>query len=127
MDQVIAADREAVAVAGDHDHFEIGARQFQAGGGGQRAAMGNVKGISVDISAEPPRASDARNEGQPVLVDAEVVDPPQQRSQRDTVTATRAQEMRKQVFAQVIADIELLVSCAHGRPAPGLNLKFAAA
>jgi hypothetical protein len=118
---------QAIAVAGDNDDFEIGSRQLEAGGKRQRPPVSDVKGIGVDIGAEPARASDAGNEGQPVLVDIELVDRPQQRAQGDTVTASRAQEMREHVFTQVIVDIELLLGLTHGRPAPVLNSVFAAA
>ena len=126
VDQMIAADRKTVAVAGNHDHFEVRPRELQAGGEGQRTAVGDVERIGIDIVAEPARAANARDENQPVLVDFEFVDRPQQRAQRDAVTAARAQEMREQVFAQVIVDIELSIS-AHVRPAPRWNPEFAAA
>jgi len=102
VDQVIAADRQAVAVAGDDDHFKIGPRQFQTGGERQRAAVGDMEGVGVDIGTEPPRTTDAANKRQPILVDVEFIDRPQQRAQRDAVPATRAQEVRKQVLAQVL-------------------------
>ena len=47
VDQVIAADREAVAVAGDHDHLQVRARELETCGAGERPAMGNVKGVST--------------------------------------------------------------------------------
>ena len=78
VDQMIAADGETVAVAGDDDDMQIGTRQREAGRIGQRPAVRHMESIGVDIGRQPPGAANAGDDREFVLVDAEIVDRPQQ-------------------------------------------------
>ncbi len=69
VDQVVAADRQAVAVAADHDHVQVGPRQCQPGRVGEWPAVRDVEGVRVDVgrqagprtrSPRPPRADPCR-------------------------------------------------------------------
>src|SRR4029450_8672062 len=62
VDQVVAADRQRVAVAGDHPDREIGARDPQPGRNGRRPAMDGGEAVGVDVVWEAARAADARDE-----------------------------------------------------------------
>src|SRR5258706_9360645 len=59
MDEMIAADAEAIAVAGCHPHAKVGARNLQAGSNRRCAAMDSVKAVGVHIIGEPAGTSDA--------------------------------------------------------------------
>ena len=104
---MIAADRETVAVAGDDHDMEIGTRQREAGGIGERPAVRDVEGVGVDIGRQPPGAADAGDDRELVLVEAEVVDRPQQRPQRDAVPAAGTEEVRHHLLAEIVADVEI--------------------
>ena len=70
--EVIAADGQAVAVAGDHPDVEIGAGEFQAGGEGRRAAVDGVEAVGVHVVREPAGAADAGDEDGFAAVHAEL-------------------------------------------------------
>ena len=52
VDQVVATDRQHVAVAGDDPHVEVGARQRDAGGDRRRAAVDAVHAVGVHVVRE---------------------------------------------------------------------------
>ena len=58
--EVAAADREAVAVAADRDHVELGVGELHAHRGRQRAAVDAVEPVGRDEAREAARAADAR-------------------------------------------------------------------
>src|SRR3990172_3861702 len=58
VDQVVAADRERVAVAGDDPHREIRARDREAGRDRGRAAVDRVHPVRVHLVHEARRAAD---------------------------------------------------------------------
>src|ERR1700694_778896 len=62
MDQVVAADRQGVAVAGDHPYGQVIAGDRQPGGDGGRAAVNRVQAVGLQVVREPARASDAADE-----------------------------------------------------------------
>ena len=68
---VIAADGERIAVTGGHPDFEIGTRDFQAGGNGGRAAVNRVKAERVHVIREAAGAADAGNDHEFFARDAE--------------------------------------------------------
>ena len=107
VDQMIAADRQAVAVAGDDNDIEIGTRQRQPGRVGERPAVGDMEGVGVDIGGQPPGTADAGDDRKLVLVDVELVDRPQQGAQRDAVAAARTKEVRHHLLAEIVADVEI--------------------
>ena len=117
---MVAADRQAVAVAGDDDDRQIGPRELQPGREGERPAVRGVEGVGVDIGADAARAADARDHRELVLVDAQLVHRPQQRAQRDAVAAAGAHEMRHHLQPQIVLDVEGRADDAHSwRRAPG--------
>ena len=62
MDQVVAADRQRVAVTGDDPHRQVLAGQRQAGRDGRRAAVDRVETVGLQVVREPARAADAADE-----------------------------------------------------------------
>ncbi len=60
--QVIAADRQPVAVAGDDPHRQIGPAGFQARGHGRRPAVDRVDAVGVHVIGKPAGAADAGDE-----------------------------------------------------------------
>ena len=62
VDQVVAADREAVAVAGDDPHLQVGVGEPQAGGERRGAAVDGVEAVGVHVVREAAGAADARDE-----------------------------------------------------------------
>ena len=57
VDQVVAADRQPVAVAGDHPHVEVGPGHGDAGGDGRRAAVDAVHAVGVHVVREAAASS----------------------------------------------------------------------
>ena len=62
VDEVVAADREAVAVAGDDPHLQVGVGQPQAGGEGRCAAVDGVEAVGVHVVGEAAGAADPGDE-----------------------------------------------------------------
>ena len=61
VQEMVAADRIAVAVAAGDDNGQIRPRHFQAGGERQRAAVDAVKAVAIGIGGDARRAADARH------------------------------------------------------------------
>ena len=62
VDEVVAADRQGVAVTGDHPDVEVGPGGGQAGGDGRRPAVDRVQPVGVHVVREAGGAADAREE-----------------------------------------------------------------
>ena len=62
VDQVVAADRQGVAVAGHDPDREVGARQREPGGERRRAAVDAVDAVGVHVVGEAARAADPGDE-----------------------------------------------------------------
>src|SRR5450432_4200159 len=62
MDQVIATDRQGVAVAGDNEHGEIGPRDRESGRDGGSAAVDRMHAVGVEVIRKARRTADAGNE-----------------------------------------------------------------
>ena len=62
MDQVVATDRQHVAVAADDPHVEIRAGHGEAGGDRRRAAVDRVHPVGVHVVREAGSAADAGDE-----------------------------------------------------------------
>ena len=60
--QVVAADRQRVAVARDDPHQQIGPADLEAGGHRRGAAVNRVDAVGVHVIGKPARAADARDE-----------------------------------------------------------------
>ena len=71
MNQVVRADREAVAVAGDDPNGQIRIRAFDAHGDGRRAPVNAVNAIGIEVVWEPGRASNSGNKYDFLAGDAE--------------------------------------------------------
>jgi hypothetical protein len=69
---VVAADAEAVAVAGDDPDVELGVGQLDAGRDRGRAAVDRVEAVGVHVVREAARAADAGHEHGLLLADAEL-------------------------------------------------------
>ena len=69
--QVVAADRQAVAVAGDDPDLQVGPHALQAGGDGRRPAVDAVDAVGVHVVRKPAGAADAGDEHDLLAGDAE--------------------------------------------------------
>ena len=63
VDEVVAADSEAVAVAGDVPDGEVGTCGLESGGNGEAATMNGVHAIGLQIVGHTAGASDAGDNG----------------------------------------------------------------
>ena len=72
VDQVVAADRQRVAVTGDDPHREVLAGRGDAGRDRRRAAVDRVHAVGVEVVGEPRRAADAGDEHDVLAAQAEV-------------------------------------------------------
>ncbi len=70
VDQVVAADRQRVAVAGGDPHLEVGPRQLEAGGHRRRAAVDGVEAVGVHVVREAAGAADAGDDHELLARDA---------------------------------------------------------
>ena len=62
VDEVVAADRQGVAVAGDDPHVEVGPGHGQPGGHRRGPAVDGVHAVGVHVIGEAGRAADAGHE-----------------------------------------------------------------
>ena len=70
MDQVIAADGGAVAVAREDDHMQFGVCHLNAGSEGDGAAVRCVDRVEVKVARRAGRAADAGHNNNILAVDA---------------------------------------------------------
>ena len=64
MDQVVAADLQSVAVAGDDPHREVGPHRLQPRGHGRGPAVDRVDAVGVHVIREAAGAADPGDEDQ---------------------------------------------------------------
>ncbi len=102
MDQVVAADGGGVAVAGDDDDVEIGVGHLDAGGKGQRPAVGGVEGIKVHIARRAGGAADTRNHHRFLGVKLKGIDGADDGADNSAVAAAGAPDMGQFVVAQIL-------------------------
>jgi hypothetical protein len=88
MQEVIAADRQRIAVAGDDPDLQIRTRQLQSGGDGRGTAVNAVEAVGVHVVREPAGAADAGDEHRVLRTDAEVGHHELERGEHRVVTAT---------------------------------------
>ena len=62
VEQVVAADRQAVAIAGHNPHRKLGVRDLDTGRECGGAAVDRVEAIGVHVVGEAARAADAGHE-----------------------------------------------------------------
>ena len=62
VEDVVAADRERVAVAGDHPDHELRAGELEAGGDRRRPAVDRVEAVGVHVVREAAGAADPADE-----------------------------------------------------------------
>ena len=90
VDQVVAADRERVAVAGHDPHREVGPRDRQARRDRRRATVDRVHPVRLHVVREPRRAADAGDEDDVLARHAELRHERLQRGEDRVVAAARA-------------------------------------
>ena len=90
VDQVVAADRERVAVTGDHPDRQVRARRREAGGDRRRAAVDRVHAVGVEVVGEPRRAADAGDEDDVLALEPEVGQEALDRGEHGVVAAAGA-------------------------------------
>jgi hypothetical protein len=72
MHQVVAADREAVAVARDHPDVEVGIGELDTGRDGRGPAVDGVEAIGFDVVGKARGTADPRDEDRVVGVGPEL-------------------------------------------------------
>ena len=72
VDQVVATDRERVAVTGDDPHRQVGARGRDAGRDRRRTSVDRVHAVGLEVVGEPRRAADAGDEHDVLPAQAEI-------------------------------------------------------
>ena len=90
VDQVVAADRQRVAVTGDHEHRQVLARGRDAGRDRRRPAVDRVHAVGVEVVREPRGAPDAGDEDDVLAADAQLGQEPLDRLEHGVVTAPGA-------------------------------------
>ena len=90
VDQVVAADRQAVAVAGDHPHVEVGPGHGEAGGDGRGAAVDRCACRRCSCSTGTGSSSRCRDEHGVLGLHAELGHQHLDGEQDAVVAATRA-------------------------------------
>jgi hypothetical protein len=103
MDQVVAADRERVAVARHDPHREVGPRHRQPGRDRRRAAVDRVHSVGLHVVGEAGRAADARDEDDLLARNPELRHEALHRGEDRVVAAARAP-------ADLLVGLELLRS-----------------
>ena len=71
VQEVVAADRERVAVTRDDPHLHVGPAELDAGRDGGGTAVNPVEAVRVHVVGEAARAADARHEDELFLRDTE--------------------------------------------------------
>jgi hypothetical protein len=90
VDQVVAADRQRVAVAGDDPDRQVRPRRRQAGRDRRRAAVDRVHPVGVHVVREARGAADAGDEDDVLARDAELGHEALHRGEDRVVAAARA-------------------------------------
>ena len=95
MNEMIAADGQTVPVPGNHHNLQVWPGKRQPGRKGNGPSVRNVVRIRVDVSSQPSGATNAGYDRQIVLGNPAFVYRPEQRSQGDSMTASRTKKMRQ--------------------------------
>ncbi len=90
MDEMVAADRQRVSVAGDDPDREILTRQRQTCRDRRRTAVNGVHAIGFQVVREPARAADATDEDNVFAAQPQLGQEVAHRVEDDVVTATGA-------------------------------------
>ena len=90
MDEVVAADRQTVAVARDDPHIEVGPSDSETGGDGRGTTVNAMHAVGVHVVREPAAAADPADEHRVLRGDAEVGHELLHGQQDAVVTTTRA-------------------------------------
>ena len=90
VDEVVAADRERVAVAGHHPHREVGTRRCQPGGDRGRPTVDGVQPVRLHVVREAGGAADAGYEDDALARHAELGHELLHRGEDRVVAAARA-------------------------------------
>ncbi len=110
VDEVVAADGQRVAVAGDDPHAQVAAGGGEAGGDGGGAAVDGVHPVGVHVVREAGGAADAGDEDDVLPGQAQLRHEALHGGQHGVVTAARAP-------AHLLVGLEVL----HRLPALGLG------
>ena len=78
VDEVVAADGGAVAVAGEHHHGEVRAGHLDAGGDRQRPPVDGVHRAQVDVVGGAAGAADAAHHHGLLALEAQIEHDPQE-------------------------------------------------
>src|ERR1035437_2193669 len=90
MDQVVAADRQRVTIAGDHPHIEVGPGGGQTRGDGRGPPVDGVHSVSVHVIRQTSGTTDTREEHRVLTSDTEVGQKHLHRGQDGVVTTPGA-------------------------------------
>ncbi len=103
MDEVVAANRQGIAVAHNGDDFHLRAGNFQAGGKRQGAAMRGVQGVVVHIHRHPGGTTDPGHQRHLIVLQTQAFNGTDQGTHHHANPAASAPDGRKPfVFAQML-------------------------
>ncbi len=100
MNKVIAADTDAVSVAGKYDHIESGVGDLESGGGCNGASMQGVHDIGINEYRRPAGTADTRYQAESVE-NIKTVHGPQESVQHGAMTATGAKNGWQRTFTYI--------------------------
>ena len=120
VDQVIAADRGQVAIAGVDHHRQLGVREFEPGGERNRAAVRGVERIELRVSGDASRAADAANDRNLAGVELRCFEPSCEAVDCSSDAASRTPDVRhalaaEELLGRVLDDGQFADRGAHAR------------
>ncbi len=89
MIEMIAANRESVAVTAKNEHMQIGPRERDAAGEGQGTSMDIMCAMSLNEIGEPAGATDAGNGGDFLMPNLALFNQFEVKRQNRKITAAR--------------------------------------
>jgi hypothetical protein len=101
VDEVVAADRDPVAVAHDRNDVELRVEGLDARGVGQGAAVGRVQGVGDHVVVHFARAADAGHDDRVGRGEVELLEGPQQGPEHGADAAARTPHVREDPAFQV--------------------------
>lgn len=93
MDQVVAANGGAIAVASDDNNGELGSGHFNTCSKGNGPAVSGMNGVEIHITGSPGRTADTGNDHHFVLLQPQIVDGLGHIPHKDAVAAAGTPDM----------------------------------
>jgi hypothetical protein len=124
VNQVVAADCDQVAVAGDDRDFEFRVGELEPGGEGQRATVGRVERVELDVAGGAAGAPDAGYDRVALARDPALADGRDVGVEHRAETAGGAPDVRDSVHPQEVF-VRVSVGVVAARGGAGRGAHFA--